>query len=234
MLTQRVRSPERMDDPEADRGELARSLGFIRAVNRWLGGTRAVLGPLDRWLLGVRPGAPPIRIIDLGTGSADIPLAIVDWASARGLRVEVTAVDAHPVTLALAREHVGDVPSIELVQANCLELMDRYDAGSFDFAHAGMFLHHLQDIEILTVLRIMDRLARRAVIWNDLVRGPIEKLAVRALVAGRTAMVRHDAIVSVAAGFRKSEALDLADRAGWTSPQWKRHLCGRFTVTSEK
>jgi hypothetical protein len=233
MLTRRRTSPERMDDPGVDRAELARSLAFIRAVNRRLGGTQAALGHLRRWLSGW-PEGEPVRIIDLGMGSADIPLAVVNWASGRGLRVEVTAVDAHPVTLSLAREHVGDVEGIELVEADCLRLMDRYDAGAFDFVHAGMFLHHLQDIEVLTALRIMDRLARCGVIWNDLVRGPIEKVMVRLLVVGRPEIVRHDGLASVAAGFRKGEALELAERAGWSSPTWHRHLFGRFTVTSEK
>ena len=230
MLTRRTRTPERMDDPDVDRGELERSLAFIRVVNRRLGGTRAALGHLERWTAARQA----VRVIDLGTGSADIPLAMVRWGAHRGREVHVTGIDAHPVTLALAREHVGASGAIELVEADCLRLMDRYEPASFDYAHAGMFLHHLDDIEVLTVLRIMDRLARRGVIWNDLVRGPIEKLAVRALVVGQSPIVRHDARASVAAGFTKREALDLAERAGWASPVFRRHLFGRFTVTSEK
>ena len=233
MLTERRCAPELMDDPGTDRGDLERSLRFIRSVNRRLGGVQAALGHLQRWSAGW-PSDETIRIIDIGTGSADIPLAIATWASRCDRRVHITAVDAHPTTLDLARAHVGDRADIELVLADARELTDRYEAGGFDYAHAGMFLHHLGDIEVMTVLRQMDRLTTRGLIWNDLVRGALEKLAIRIITLGRPAMVRHDALVSVAAGFTKPEALDLAERVGLSSITYRRHLFGRFTLTSTK
>ncbi len=228
-----------MDDPAVDRDQLDRSLRFIRAINRRLGGTAAALGHLRRWSAGWPPGEV-IRIIDLGTGSADIPLAIVRWARTGGLRVQVTAIDSHPTTLDLAREYVkgalgaGGHPDIELVRADALSLMDRFDPAAFDYAHAGMFLHHLDDIEVMTVLRVMDRLTTRGVIWNDLVRAPVEAVAVRLLTLGGSAIVRHDALVSVAAGFTRREVLDLAYRVGLQHIDYRRHLFGRFTLVSTK
>ena len=222
-----------MDDPDVDRADLDRSLPFIRMVNRRLGGASAAVRHLARWS-SQWPAGETILVIDIVTGSADIPLAITRWARGAGRRVHVTGIDLHPTTLQLAREHVGEVPNIELVQADALQLMDRFEAGAFDYAHAGMFLHHLDDIEVMTVLRIMDRLAGRGLIWNDLVRGPVELLFVRLLTLGRPAIVRHDGIVSVAAGFTRREALDLARRVGMEDIAYRRHLFGRFTLTSTK
>lgn len=233
MLTRRRRAPELMDDPDVDRVDLDRSLQFIRMVNRRLGGAGAAVRHLARWSTQW-PAGETIRVIDIGTGSADIPLAITRWARRAGRRVHVTGIDLHPTTLQLAREHVGEVPNIELVQADALQLMDRFEAGAFDYAHAGMVLHHLDDIEVMTVLRIMYRLASRGVIWNDLVRGTVELLFVRLLTLGRPAIVRHDGIASVAAGFTRREALDLARRVGLADIAYRRHLFGRFTLTSTK
>jgi hypothetical protein len=111
-----------------------------------------------------------------------------------------------------------------------------FSADSFEYAHAGMFLHHLADLEVMTVLRIMDRLATRGLIWNDLIRGWIGRLGVRLITRGRGIpdMVRHDAIVSVDAGFTRPEAIDLAQRAGWRRLRYRRHLLHRFTLVSEK
>ncbi len=231
MITGRTRCREMMDDPAADRGDLDRSLRFIRGVNRLLGGTAATIGHFRRWSAHW-PAGEVIRVVDLGTGSADIPLAIVRWARGRGLRVHVTAIDSHPTTLDLAREQVGDDPDIELVCANATSLMDRYEPAAFDYAHAGMFLHHLDDIEVMTVLRIMDRLTTRGLIWNDLVRGPVEAAAIRLLTLGRSAMVRHDGVVSVAAGFTRHEVRDIASRVGLSNVEYRRHLFGRFTLVS--
>ncbi len=232
-LTQRRRIRELMDDPGVDRADLEQSLRFIRMVNRRLGGTRAVIVHLARWS-GEWKSKEPIRLIDIGTGSADIPLAISQWARRAGKSVHVTGVDLHPTTLALAREHLGGHRGVELVEADALKLMDRFDPGAFDYAHAGMFLHHLDDIEVMTMLRIMDRLATRGLIWNDLVRGVLERVVVRLLSLGRPFIVRHDAVASVDAGFTRGEALELAGRVGLQDVAYRRHLFGRFTLTSTK
>ncbi len=220
-----------MDDPDVDPAELEQAMRFIRAVNRRLGGTKAALSPLARWLSG-RPPGEPVPILDLATGSAASPLAIARWAARTGRRVRITAVDRHGTALALARKLVKESHEIELVEADALRLSDLYEPGSFDYAHAGMFLHHLDDVEVLTVLRIMERLAPRGVIWNDLVRGPIEAAFIRALTIGQRPIVRHDAIASVAAGFTKREALDLAERAGLKRVRYRRYMFGRFVLTS--
>jgi hypothetical protein len=81
----------------------------------------------------------------------------------------------------------------------------------------------------------MQRLATRGMIWNDLVR--VRWLPARVMLwpflIGAPAMVKHDAIVSVRAGFTRTEALELADRVGWRQPRWRRHLVHRFTLVSD-
>ena len=233
MLTARRHTPQLMDDPNADRADLEASLRFIRMVNRRLGGVRAVLSHLERWS-ATWPVDRTIRILDIGTGSGDIPLAISDWAAASQHTVHITAIDLHETTLAVAREQVGERSDIELVQADARSLMDEFEPRAFDYAHAGLFLHRLSDIELMTVLRMMDRLTTRAVIWNDLVRGPIAKLVLRLLTLRAPATVKHDAVVSVAAGFTRREVLELAKRVGLEEPTYHRHVFGRFTLVSEK
>ncbi|MCZ6835075.1 MAG: methyltransferase domain-containing protein [Planctomycetota bacterium] len=234
-FTNRQLIPEFMDEPDADRAELDRSLKFIRHVNAKLGGTKALLGYLKKQALDW-PKDRPIRVLDVGTGSADIPLAVAKWAKKSGHDVRITGIDFHPTTLDLAREHVGDEEAIELKQCDALKLMDHFEPGSFDYAHAGMFLHHLPDIEVMTMLRIMDRLTTRALIWNDLIRSLVGKVGVRLMVLapGTTPMVKHDAIVSVAKGFSVREARDLAKRADLPGVSVRTHLFHRFTLVSGK
>lgn len=230
--------PERMDDPNADRDELDRSLRFIRLVNNRLAGASAAIGHLARWMR-MRQAKRTVRILDVATGSADIPIAIARWAKRRNINVHITGVDLHETTLELARKHLAAQPErlpIEIVHADALQLTDRFDPESFDYVHAGMFLHHLQDIEAMTVLRAMHRLSAHGLIWNDLIRGRIGRLGVRAMVhlmPGVPAMVKHDAIVSVDAGFTRAEALELATRVGLPNVRYRTHFFYRFTLTSE-
>jgi len=238
----RQRVPELMDDPAVPRETLDRSLRFIRAVNQNLGGTRALLAPLERWARD-HDTARPFNLLDLGTGSADIPVAAVRWARERRIDLRVTAVDNHPTTLDLAREHIQrelgsddpDETGITLLQADALKLTDRLTPQSFDAAHAGMFIHHLDELPALTVLRAMDRLATRGLVWNDLTRSTLAKIASVVITLSAGPVVKHDARASVRASFTPKEALNLAERAGWRTPRVRASfLHQRFTVLSEK
>jgi hypothetical protein len=227
-----------MDDPGVDRGALRDALGYIRTVNRRLGGVAALLDHLERW--SVRwPADKPVTLLDIATGSADIPLEAVRWARGKGFDLRVTGVDVHATTLELAQDHIDREPdlarSIELRRADALDLHDLFAPGAFDYAHAGLFLHHLREFQGMTVLAIMDRLAACGIVWNDLVRSGVGKAAISLMTLGKPPMIRHDARASVRAGFTRAEAIDLARRAGldYCRYRWSL-LTHRFTVAGEK
>lgn len=250
-----------MDAPDVPEAEISRSFRFIRRVNRWLGGTAACLRVLQQearaW-----PRGQTIRWIDLGTGVADIPLAVDRWATRHGYAVACVAVDNHAACLRLAREAVGSHPRIRVVEGDALAFRfdarpaergnrsgesvtgdqtstapSEEDSPAidppFDYAHAGMFLHHLRDQEVVRTLRTMGQLARRRIIWNDLLRAPWSETAVRIATLGQPEIVRYDALLSVRKGFTPSEARAAAEAAGLqeivvrTSP-----LVGRFVLTA--
>jgi ubiquinone/menaquinone biosynthesis C-methylase UbiE len=231
-------TPEWMDDPAVDPSELKEALAFIRKVNLRLGGVKALTKHLERWSANW-PDGHEVTILDIATGSADIPVEVVRWARERGHSVRITAVDIHETTLESAREHVerelgADAP-IELVQADAKELVDRYGPLSFDYVHAGMFLHHLSEIEVLTVLRIMDRVAQRGIVWNDLVRSRVAMAGIWALTLGQSDMIKHDARVSVRAGFTKKEVKDYARRTSLGYCRYRSSFfTQRFTLAGEK
>lgn len=224
-------TPEIMDDPGVDQAQLAHSLAYIRGVNRWLGGRSALLTHLRRWSRDW-PRDRPVTLLDVATGSADLPLAARAWAAGAGFDLRITAIDAHPKTVALARAHVAHEPAITIIQADALELDQRFAEHEFDYAHTGLFLHHLPDEHIIRVLRSMRRAARRAIIWNDLVRSRLGLAVIHAMTVGQPLIIRHDARVSVRAGFTRREALDLAQQAGLDSPRYRWNLfTHRFTLT---
>jgi hypothetical protein len=232
-LTRRTVIPERLDDPSASREELEASFRFIRIVNRRLGGVAAIEHELAR-LVPAWPKDRPLRMLDLGTGVADLPLAAAAWVDRQGLDIECVGLEIHPGVLALAREAIAAEPRVSVLDVDAREAVDRFGIESFDLVHAGMFLHHLQDLEVMTMLATMSRLARISLVWNDLVRSRFNAIAIRLLTIGRHPTVRFDAAASVSKGFRIREVRGLAERVGLPNPRVRKVFAGRFTLVSTK
>lgn len=230
----RMAGSELMDEPAADRGELARSLADLRAVNRWLGGTRVILHHLAR-LVDHHP-RPRWRIVDLASGSGDIPLHVAAWARERNLRMEIVATDNHAGTLDLAREHTAADPAVSVDDADALDLP--WPDRSFDVALLSTALHHFDDeADCVRVLREMGRVSRVGFIVNDLARSRPALLGARLLAATvwRThALTRHDGPLSVRRAFTPDELRELAARAGFANARVQAHFPFRLALVVEK
>ncbi len=224
---------ELMDDPAVDPAQLATSLRFIRRVNRWLGGASAVLAHLRRWSRRWPPGQP-ITLLDVATGSADIPIAIQQWAKPRGHHLRILGLDLHETTLALARAHVttSHADGISLVRGDALAL-PLADA-SVDYALCSMFFHHLPDELVPRALAEMVRVARRGVIVNDLLRGSFARVGIHLLTLCADPVDKHDARVSVKKAWSRPEveAWARALHAPWL--RYQKHWASRFTLAGEK
>jgi len=203
-------APELLDEPAHDRAELEQSLDQVAEVNRFLGGRRAVIRALETI---AQPGQP-LSIMDVGTGSADIPIAIDDWAKRQGIDVRIVAADVHPQMLDIARERTRAIPTIEVQQADALSL--HHDAGSFDVVLLSLTLHHFERDDQIRALRSAARVGRTVVV-NELERSWPNWLGAQLLAHTRwrgNRLTRHDGPLSVLRAFTRRELLDLAQAAG--------------------
>ena len=231
-LTHRRREAEWMDAPDVDPAALGDALRFIRRINRFLGYTRATIRHLHRFSVRWRADQK-IRVIDLATGSADVPLEIVRWAARRGFDVEIVGVDLHEQTCRAARDATRHEPRIRIVRGDVLAELP-FASGSFDYALTSMFLHHLDDAQNVTVLRAMDRLARRGILAADLLRRRRAYAWISLLTLPCSQILRHDARVSVAQALSKAEVLELARRANLNYVHFREHFAHRFVLAGEK
>lgn len=224
-----------MDDPAADQAELERSLVFIRRVNTRFGYTRATIGHLDRFASKWEKGRP-IRILDVATGSADVPLAVLNWAERRGYDVRIVGLDLHQKTVDAARRAAAAAgiaeSKLSIVQGDATSLP--FDAGSFDYAMTSMFLHHLDEDVVVKVLREMDRVSARGVIVADLLRRRRAYAWITLFTLAAGPMVRHDARASVAQAFTREEIEALRDRAGVEYATYFEKFGHRFVLAGEK
>ena len=208
---------------------LGSNLRDIRRANRWFGGTRAVVTALTP-LLRAEDASAPLSILDVATGSADIPIALADWARREGWDVRIVATDLQPDVLLVARTTVG-ASGIAVEQANALNLP--YPDDAFDVVTLSLALHHFEANDARRVLREMGRVARRMMIVNDLERSWAGYAG--AWLFGHllttNPMTRNDAPLSVRRAYTRPEALALAHRAGWHAARVRYSVPHRYLLT---
>jgi len=202
---------EIMDEPSVTPTEFVRALREIRWVNRYLGGTAAILEALQSLC---KTDNEPLRILDIGTGSADIPVALAQWSRATRRRIHITAVDLHPLAVQEARARVAHYPEITVIACDAFQLP--YPQESFDFVISSMFLHHCDDSQSVTLIARMAQMASRGVIINDLERHTLAWLGIRILsiLTAKGAVFYNDSALSVLRGFKKSELNTYCEQAG--------------------
>lgn len=225
-LDVRADETERLDEAWHDEPVLARTLEHIDGVNRWLGGTRVVLHHLRRLM----PDGSPMRVLDVGTGSAAIPRTIVRKVGRPGVDLVVYAVDVQRQIARLARAGCAHVPQVAVAAADGFALP--FGDGSVDVALASLTLHHLDDGAAARFVGEMARVARRAVVVNDLERHRVNVAGARLLAATlwRRSPYRHDGAISVRRGFRGPELLAIGRAAGLRRVEVHRHFPYRLAL----
>jgi ubiquinone/menaquinone biosynthesis C-methylase UbiE len=227
LLRRREQARERMDEPFVERGALEAALGHVVTINRWTGARRALLRHLP-WALP--PGRS--RVLDVGIGSADLTLAVADWAERRDRPIAIVAVDRHAATLDVARRRIAHRPAIRPLRADALELP--FGVGTFDLALLSMTLHHLEGPGLVGALEELGRVARGGrVLVAELERSVPNYLGARFLAATlwrSNPVTRHDGPLSVLRSFTAGELRELAVRAGLRDAVVHRHPFYRLVL----
>lgn len=220
-----------MDAGQGTDDDVARSLGDLRRINRFLGGKRVVLEAIADCLDAASP--PEVSLLDVGTGSADIPMAVAASRAKLGLETFIAAVDISERNLRVARARLGVSPEIHFVRADSLNLP--FASASFDFVTASLFLHHFSDEEVVRLLADFARIAKRAVIVNDLVRNlaPYYFTKIAGPFLAASFLTRNDAPLSVLRGFTQKELGELAGRAGLERHRVKRRFPYRLLLIAD-
>jgi hypothetical protein len=210
-----------VDDPAAQR-----SRRDLRRVH-WVMGTRAVLRDALLELMPVRRLAAPLRLLELGAGDGSLMLGVAQSLGRAWPPVELTLLDRQAVvdmgTLdAYARLGWTAVPSaidvFDWVAGNAQSLPTGNPAARWDLIVANLFLHHFEGARLDAVLTAIATRGDRVFACEP--RRSRWALALSHLIGaiGVNAVTRHDAVLSVRAGFCDEELTHLWPARG---PQWQ-------------
>jgi len=205
--------PEWLDDLPALDPRARRARRDLRLVNALMGNAAIVARELARGLGG---GAK--RIAEIGAGEGDFLLALARSRALRGARHRATLVDRQPCADRAALEALGTRGwEAAAVQSDVFAWLAACGGPRYDAIVANLFLHHFEPAPLARLLEGASRRTRLFIACEP--RRSATGLAAAAFLGalGCNEVTRHDAVVSVRAGFRAGEVAALwPGQDGWT------------------
>jgi hypothetical protein len=170
----------------------------------------------------------PRAILELGAGDGTFMLGLAARLASQWAHVEVILVDRLPI---VTPETLGRFSALqwrpETVTADVFEFIEQEKSSTADVIVANLFLHHFSPEQLARLFAKSARLGRLFIACEPR-RAASALLGSRLLwVIGCNGVTRHDAVVSVHAGFNGTELSEL-----WPhQPNWLlyEHAVGLFS-----
>ena len=220
MINLRHRSDEKelMDRDDIPFSDMAQTLKELNIVNTRLGGHAITVAGIRN----LHPTDQPVTICEIGCGGGDNLFALHKFFSSKLVPVKFIGIDLNPECITFARQ--------QYPQLDCEWICSDYAAVNFsehkpDIIFSSLFCHHFTDDQLLFMLQWLQRNTRKGFFINDLQRHWLAYYLIKYITKffSRSYLVKNDACISVARGFRKNEWKELFDKAALTNYtiQWK-------------
>lgn len=218
MLDYRSDEIEIMDDLEISGEVVNQTLRELNTINRLLGGNQISIQAFKKFARNKNH----VRLADLGCGGGDIMAEMANWCHKKKIEAQFVGIDANKNIVSYAERNTANFDSISYQVINIFS--EEFQQQDFDIIHCCLFTHHFSDQQLIELFRQFKQQAGYVII-NDLHRHPLAYWSIKVLTRlfSKSSMVRNDASVSVARGFKKKELTHILERAGIDSFElsWK-------------
>jgi hypothetical protein len=222
MAARRIEA-EWLDHLPADDPRAIASRSDLRRINGWM----LHVGIMKRKLLHHCRAEAPRSLLDIGGGDGTFALRLARRLAPVWPAVTVTLVDRHDAVTKITQDDFAAIGwKVEPVAMDVFAFLEANDR-TFDLSVTNLFLHHLSAHELTRLFALLAPACPMLVACEPR-RAPLSFLGSRLLWAiGCNSVSRHDARVSVDAGFAGKEL-----SAAWPDhSQWQLHesAAGLFT-----
>jgi hypothetical protein len=212
----RVPQQELLDDDLGTPEEIAASLNDLRSINLKFGGVATSRSLLKRAMQSA--GISHATLLEVAAGDGFAIREAVKGLN-KGLHVEVTALDRRG-------SHLSN-GSGKVVTGDALHLP--FSDNAFDFVSCGLFVHHLEPQEVVRFISGSLRVARHALLINDLIRSRLHLSLVQlSAPVFSSRLTKHDAPASVRQAYTIGELRDLIAKASPSRVDFSRHFFYRL------
>jgi 2-polyprenyl-3-methyl-5-hydroxy-6-metoxy-1,4-benzoquinol methylase len=208
MLKYRSTKKELLDEDNIPSADLFQNLKELNTINTLLGGYHITFSALKKILQSKNT----YSLVDIGCGGGDTLKQINKWAKQNNQAINLFGVDIKPVCIEYASKNIEN----ENITFICDDYKNVFNhLKQVDVIHACLFCHHLTESELIELLQFTEK-NKTTLIINDLERNIVAYYAIKILTKlfSKSYLVKNDAPLSVARGFKKQEWIDILVKAG--------------------
>jgi 2-polyprenyl-3-methyl-5-hydroxy-6-metoxy-1,4-benzoquinol methylase len=208
MLRFRSDKKELLDGDSIPEKDLFQNLKELDTINTLLGGYNISLSAINHI---VKDNAP-YRLADIGCGGGDTLKYIYSWTKKSNKNIALVGIDIKPVCIDYAKTNSAGLP-IEYICDDYRKIYNHVER--VDIIHACLFCHHLSEEQLVELIQFALK-NQTILIINDLERNPFAYYSIKILTAlfSKSYLVKNDAPLSVARGFKKKEWKQILIKAG--------------------
>jgi hypothetical protein len=224
MIIPRTIEPEWLDELAPADPRAVGSRRDLQRINALMMNKSLVI----RELLRANPVNPPQTIAEIGAGDGSFMLQVAGQLPARWRRTGLLLLDQQSLLGVATRESFAAIGwTTQAVTADVFEWLARPAAPVFDVIVANLFLHHFDAARLAQLLALVAPRTRVLIACEPRrSRGALVASQLLGII-GCNDVTRHDAVVSVHAGFNDQELSGLwPDHDGW---QLREHAHGLFS-----
>jgi 2-polyprenyl-3-methyl-5-hydroxy-6-metoxy-1,4-benzoquinol methylase len=197
--------------------EIQRNMQELDTINTWLGG-HAITRTGFKKLIAQKK---KLSVCEIGCGGGDNLAMLLKWSGKNKILVDCIGIDI--------KKECIDYAAIRWKSEPIQWMVNHYRKVQFDkkpdIIFSSLFCHHFTQDELIDQLKWMRQNSTMGFFINDLHRHPLAYYSIRLLtrIFSRSRLVKNDAPLSVARGFKKRDWEWLINQTGikGISVQWK-------------
>jgi 2-polyprenyl-3-methyl-5-hydroxy-6-metoxy-1,4-benzoquinol methylase len=227
-LSHRSYQKELMDGDNIPFAAMEQTLKELNIINTRLGGHAITL----RGIKQLVEHKKQVTVCEIGCGGGDNLFAIHRYCVKKNIKADFTGIDMNAECIAFAKQQYPTLPCQWICSDYAAVTMVNKPAIIF----SSLFCHHFTDAQLVKMLQWLKQNSTEGFFINDLHRHWLAYYLIKYITRffSRSYLVRNDACISVARGFRTDDWKNLFKQAGIQQYDIRWQWAFRYLVTCKK
>jgi 2-polyprenyl-3-methyl-5-hydroxy-6-metoxy-1,4-benzoquinol methylase len=228
-LHDRSHQKELLDQDNIPFADIKQNMQELNQVNTLLGGHSITIEGF-KTLIHPSQNRTPIVVCEIGCGGGDNLKAIADYCIKKNIATKFIGIDLKKECVDFAKEQY---PLLDARWIASDYIHTDFENKLPDIIFSSLFCHHFTDEQLITQLQWMKDNSRLGFFINDLHRNTLAYYSIKWITGlfSRSYLVKNDAPLSVARGFRKKDWSRLLKKSHLNSTQIQWKWAFRYLLT---